>query len=145
MRTVHETVVRAPLSEVLAIASDVQRWPEMDPAYRWCRILERDTRRTVFEMAGVIRGWPARWTAVQERFPEDGRIVFRHTKGITTGMVVEWRITPVPEGVLVVLTHDLIMPWPVVGRALSDLIVGPVFINWIAARTLQGVKREVER
>lgn len=144
MRTRHEAVVRAPAGAIFALAADVERWPSLHPAYRWCRVLERTPDGVVFQMGGRIRGWPARWTARQERFPSDGRIVFRHLAGITRGMVVEWQLRPVPQGTHVTILHDLIMTWPLIGRAVSDLVVGPIFIDWIAARTLDGVRRVLE-
>lgn len=145
MHLEHETVMRAPLAAIFSLAADVERWPQLHPAYRWCRILERRPQRITFEMGGRIRGWPARWTAVQEQFPHDGRIVFHHIRGLTTGMVVRWHLASGPEGVRVRLVHDLVLAWPLIGRLASDLVVGPVFIDWIASQTLQSVKREVER
>ncbi|MGH2395859.1 MAG: type II toxin-antitoxin system RatA family toxin [bacterium] len=145
MHLEHEALVRGPLDAIFAIATDVERWPQLHPAYRWCRVLERRPGRLVFEMAGRFRGWPARWTAVQEQFPAERRIEFRHLRGITTGMTVQWRLQPESDGVRVRLIHDLVLRWPLIGRLASDLVVGPVFIDWIASQTLRSVKREVER
>ncbi len=144
MRTVHEAIVRATPEAVFALAADVERWPRLLGAYRWCRILDRQPQRTVFEMAGRIRGLPVRWTATQDRVLAERRIVFRHIRGITVGMVVEWRFAEDPAGVRVTLVHDLVMHWPLIGRLVSDLIVGPIFINWIATRTIQQVKLVAE-
>ena len=136
MRTTHDAVIRAAPEAIFALAADVERWPELDPAYRWCRVLERTSNTVVFEMGGRIRGWPARWRARQERFPTEGRILFRHLAGITRGMVVEWRLRPEPGNqTRVRIDHDFVMAWP---------IVGPVFIDWIARRTLRGVKQLLE-
>lgn len=145
MHLVHEAVIRGPLDAIYMVATDVERWPQLHPAYRWCRVLEREPRRLLFEMGGRIRGWPARWTAVQEQFPAEGRIEFRHLRGITTGMIVQWHLQSAPDGVRVRLVHDLVLHWPLIGRLASDLVVGPVFIDWIASQTLKSVKAEVER
>jgi ribosome-associated toxin RatA of RatAB toxin-antitoxin module len=145
MRTRHEAVIRARPEAIFAIAADVERWPTIHPAYRWCRVLERTPRTVLFEMGGRIRGWPARWRAHQERFPEEGRIVFRHVAGITRGMVVEWRLHPEADGrTRLWIDHDFVMDWPVIGRVVGDVVVGPVFIDWIARRTLLGVKQLLE-
>lgn len=144
MRTRHEAVIRAAPQAIFALAADVAGWPRLHGAYRWCRILEHSERSTVFEMAGRIRGWPAHWVARQDRYPADGRIVFNHLRGIARGMVVEWRLQPLAEGTLVSIRHDLVMPWPLIGGLVSDLIVGPIFIDWIASRTLLGVRRALE-
>ncbi|MDR7521646.1 MAG: SRPBCC family protein [Armatimonadota bacterium] len=144
MHTVHRTRIAAPLEEVFALARDVEAWPQLLREYRWCRVLERTPRRLVFAMGGRIRLWPARWTAVQEARPEDRRITFRHLSGITRGMEVEWRFAPDGNTVDVELVHDLTMRWPVIGRLVSDLIVGPIFIQFIARRTLEAVKARAE-
>jgi ribosome-associated toxin RatA of RatAB toxin-antitoxin module len=145
MHTKHGAVIFASPDAVFGLAADVERWPSLHRAYRWCRVLERGSDRLVFEMGGLIRGWPARWTAIQEREPSARHLVFRHIKGITTGMRVDWSVHPHQSGTTVTLDHDLVMPWPLVGEAITDLIVGPVFIDWIARQTLMAIKQAVER
>ena len=145
MHITHSAVIFASPGAVFGVAADVERWPSLHPAYRWCRVLERGSDRLVFEMAGLIRGWPARWTAVQEREPSSRHLVFRHIKGITTGMRVDWSLHSHQGGTTVTLDHDLVMPWPLVGELITDLIVGPVFIDWIARQTLMAIKRAAEQ
>lgn len=145
MHTIHRARIAAPLERVFALAQDVERWPQLLPAYRWCRVLERAPNRLVFSMGGWVRGWPARWTAVQEAAPRERRLRFRHTGGITTGMDVEWRFAPDGGYTDVEIEHRLVMRWPLVGRVVSDLIVGPVFIDHIARRTLEAVKAAAQR
>jgi ribosome-associated toxin RatA of RatAB toxin-antitoxin module len=144
VHTVHSAHIVAPPEVVFAIARDVESWPQLLPDYRWCRVLERGPDRLVFSMGGWVRGWPARWRAVQEVRPVERLIVFRHTAGITRGMVVEWRFASRGSGVDVEIIHDLIMPWPLIGRLVSDLIVGPVFIDHIARNTLEAVRARAE-
>jgi ribosome-associated toxin RatA of RatAB toxin-antitoxin module len=144
MRTIHHATIAAPLEAVFALARDVEAWPRLLRAYQWCRVLERTPERLVFAMGGWIRGWPARWTAVQEPRPHEGRILFRHIRGITTGMTVEWRFAPSASGVAVTLVHDLVMRWPLIGRLVGDWIVGPVFIDFIARKTLRAVQARAE-
>ncbi|MDQ7843890.1 MAG: SRPBCC family protein [Armatimonadota bacterium] len=144
MHTRHEGLIRAQVAAVFALAADVDRWPALHPAYRWCRVLERSEQFVLFEMGGRIRGRPARWTARLEPRPAEGRMVFRHVAGITRGMIVEWRLQPVAEGTRVTIVHDLALSWPLLGGVVSDLLVGPVFIDWIAARTLAGLARILE-
>lgn len=144
MHLEHTVWIRAPRPVVFGIARDVERWPELVSAYRWCRVLERGPNRLTFAMGGWIRGWPARWVAVQESDPPE-RLRFRHVAGITRGMTVEWRFMDVRDGTEVVLVHDLLLGWPVVGRLVSDRIVGPVFLDPIARRTLEAVRERAER
>jgi ribosome-associated toxin RatA of RatAB toxin-antitoxin module len=144
MHSIHHARIAAPLKVVFALASDVEAWTGLLPEYRWCRVLERSPQRLVFAMGGWIRGWPARWTAVQEPRPDERRITFRHIKGIAVGMVVEWRFAAAGDTIDVELAHDLVMRWPVIGRLVSDLIVGPIFIDYIARKTLRAVKARAE-
>jgi len=144
MRTVHRVRIAAPYERVFALARDVETWPRLLRDYRWCRVLERGPDRLVFAMGGWIRGWPARWTAVQEPRPKERRITFRHLRGITRGMAVEWRFVPNGNGVEVELVHDFVMRWPIIGSLVGDRIVGPMFIDFIARRTLQAVKAQAE-
>jgi ribosome-associated toxin RatA of RatAB toxin-antitoxin module len=145
MHIVHHTRIEAPIDIVFGLARDVEGWTRLLREYRWCRVLERTPTRLVFAMGGWIRGWPARWTARQQVDPALPRISFHHTRGITRGMDVEWRFSPDGRGVRVELVHDLVMRWPIIGRMVSDLIVGPIFIDFIARKTLQAVKHEAER
>jgi hypothetical protein len=144
MHLVHHTRIAAPFDAVFALAVDVEGWPALLRDYRWCRVLERTPERVVFSMGGWIRGWPARWTAVQEPHRERRRIHFRHIGGLTTGMTVEWALEPYRDGVEVALVHDLVTRWPLVGRLAGDWIVGPIFIDYIARKTLGAVKRRAE-
>lgn len=144
MHTVHRTRIAAPLDTVYALARNVEAWPALVRDYRWCRVLERTPDRLVFTMRGWVRGWPARWTAVQEPHPDERRITFRHIKGLTTGMAVEWHFTEAGDGVEVTLVHDLVMRWPLIGRLVSDLVIGPIYIDYIARKTLGAVKARAE-
>ena len=145
MHLYHRVHIDAPYETVFALAQDVEGWLRLLRDYRWCRVLERDGTRMVFAMGGWIRGWPGRWTAVQEALPAERRLRFRHIRGITRGMDVEWRFAPAGETVNVELVHDLTMRWPLVGRMVGDWIVGPIFVDHITRRTLGAVKAEAER
>jgi hypothetical protein len=137
--------VDAPYETVFALARDVEGWTRLLRDYRWCRVLERSEARLIFAMGGWIRGWPGRWTAVQDALPEQRRLRFRHIRGITTGMEVEWRFEPAGGSVDVELVHSLTMRWPLIGRWVGDWIVGPIFVDHITQRTLRAVKAEAER
>jgi len=51
MLAVDRIVIQAPLGSVFAVASDVERWPEFLPHYRWVRVLERRPGGALVEMA----------------------------------------------------------------------------------------------
>ena len=143
--------VRAPLARVFDCAADVERWPEWLEHYRWVRFLERRADGGVVEMAawrrfGPVR-WPTWWVSEMRIDPDAPVVRYRHVRGITRGMDVEWSFVPgAGDGVAVTITHRWGgPPWPLVGRAVAGLVIGPVFIHAIARRTLAGIGRVAER
>jgi hypothetical protein len=59
-------------------------------------------------------------------------------------MDVAWTFTETAEGVHVAINHRFRPPWPVFGNLVTDHIIGPRFIEHIAALTLSTIKRIVE-
>jgi coenzyme Q-binding protein COQ10 len=148
MHTVDAITVRADLARVFALAADVERWPMFLPHYRWVRVLERRGATRTVEMAawrpfGPLR-YPAWWVSEMRDQPPDA-VRYRHLRGITRGMDVEWRLAPEEGGVRVTIVHDWAGPrWPVIGAASAKWVIGPVFVHGIARRTLAGLKRQAE-
>lgn len=151
METIDERVVRAPVAAMFAIARDVELWPGYLPHYRWVRFRERARDGGgLVEMAAWrpfgIAGWPTWWLsemAVDDRRPA---IRFRHVRGITTGMDVEWTFVPHAEGTHVRIVHAWNGPdWPLIGIFAATTVIGPVFIHGIASRTLEGLAGVAER
>lgn len=151
METVDEHLVRAPVATMFAIARDVERWPAALPHYRWVRFHERAADGGgLVEMAawrpfGVVR-WPTWW--LSEMTVDDARpaIRFRHVRGMTSGMDVEWTFTPHADGTLARIVHAWNgPPWPLIGIFAATSVIGPVFIHGIASRTLAGLARAAER
>lgn len=149
MRTLDRISINAPLARVFAAAQDVERWPQILPHYRWVRFLERRPNGGLVEMAawrpfGVVK-YPTWWMSEMTVDAPRGEIRYRHVRGITRGMDVVWRLAEHGSGVDVEIVHEWRGPaWPLVGRAAADLVIGPVFIHGIAARTLAGIKRHAE-
>lgn len=150
MRTVDRLAMRAPPERVFEAASNVEQWPALLPHYRWVRMLERRTGGGVVEMAawrpfGPVR-YPTWWVSEMWTDPAARTVRYRHIRGITAGMDVEWSIKPTTEGSDVTIVHEWNGPgWPLVGRPAAELVIGPVFIHGIASRTLAGIRRVVER
>ncbi len=142
--------MRAPAARVFAAASDVEQWPALLPHYRWVRMLERRPGGGIVEMAawrpfGPLR-YPTWWVSEMWTDPAAGRVVYRHIRGITTGMDVEWRLIPGDEGTEVTIVHQWTGPaGPLVRRPAAEWVIGPVFIHGIASRTLAGLRQVVER
>ncbi len=150
MRTVDRIAVAAPRERVYALAADVERWPTFLPHYRWVRVLERRADAAVVEMAawrpfGPL-GYPTWWVSEMRLEPDALTIHYRHIQGITRGMDVAWTVGGRDGATDVRIVHAWAgPPWPLIGRPAAALVIGPVFIHGIAARTLAGVKREAER
>lgn len=157
MTTIDERIVRAPLPVIFELAADVERWPLHLPHYRFVRFEDkRPDGGGLVEMSanrpfGAI-DWPTRWTslmAVARPVPgttEAPAIRFRHVRGITTGMDVEWSFAPVPDGTRVRIVHVWNGPqWPLIGEVAARGVIGPVFVHGIASRTLAGLADVAER
>lgn len=158
MRTVDERLVHAPLPAIFALASEVERWPDHLPHYRYVRFRERAVDGGgLVEMAanrpfGPI-DWPTWWLSeMAVRHPAGTgapAVRFRHVGGITTGMDVEWQFEAVAEGTCVRIVHLWDGPrWPlmgIVGAIAAVAVIGPVFVHGIASRTLAGLAAAAER
>ena len=156
--------VAAPLGRVFACAAAVERWPEWLAHYRWVRFVKRTPDGSgggegeagggdgggLVEMAawrrfGPLR-WPVRWVSEMRVDREAPAVRYRHVRGITRGMDVEWAFASDGGRVTVTITHRWSgPPWPLVGGVVAAGIIGPVFVHAIAQRTLAGVARVAER
>jgi coenzyme Q-binding protein COQ10 len=144
METSNSVWMRAPAERIYPLAAEVERWPELLPHYRWVTILERAGNRKLVEMA-ARRDWiPVSWQAVQELDPETPLIRFRHVRGLTTGMDVEWRFEPRDGGTLVTIHHTLDLRWPLIGPWAAQNVIGPQFVANIAGKTLRRIKQLAE-
>lgn len=143
MHTENQIEIRGDIRRIFQLAAQVDKWPEILPHYRWVRVLSRKKRRSTVEMAARRGRIPVSWTAVQEVFPYE-RITFKHVRGFTTGMEVAWLFTPSEGSVKVRITHDFSLSWPVIGGFVSRYIVGKLFVQPIATKTLQHIKQTAE-
>lgn len=149
MRTVDRLVIRAPIDRVFAAAANVERWPELLPHYRWVRMLERRPHGGLVEMAAYRPfgplNYPTWWVSEMAIDRTTPAVRYRHVRGITTGMDVEWRLVPHGSGTEVTIVHEWTGPrWPLIRRPAAEWVIGPVFIHGIASRTLAGIGRAVE-
>jgi hypothetical protein len=62
-------------------------------------------------------------------------------------MDVLWEVRALPDGGShLSIVHEWDGPrWPLIGGVAADLVIGPGFISYIAARTLAGIAAEAER
>jgi hypothetical protein len=136
--------VDAPLERIFPLAAEVERWPERLPHYRYVRRLPGANGERRFAM-GARRGpMPVRWEAIQRPLPDEHRIEFTHTGGVTRGMEVAWRFEPDETGWDVSIEHEWRLGWPLIGGWAARHVIGPQFIEAIARRTLRRVKALAE-
>jgi hypothetical protein len=150
MQTIDRLRFRAPLDRVFEAAADVEQWPRLLSHYRWVRMLERNGDAAIVEMAawrpfGVLN-YPTWWVSEMWVNHDTPGIRYHHIRGITSGMDVEWKLRAVGAETEVEIVHDWTGPgWPFIGPAAATLVIGPVFIHGIAARTLAGLAGHVEK
>jgi hypothetical protein len=149
MRTVDQALIAGSLADVWARASDVERWPDILTHYRWVRMLERRPGGGIVEMSanrpfGPL-GWPTWWVSEMWLEPAHHVVRYRHIRGVTTGMDVEWKLRETAAGIDATIVHEWQgPPWPLIGRPAAEWVIGPVFVHGIASRTLAGIKQAVE-
>jgi ribosome-associated toxin RatA of RatAB toxin-antitoxin module len=144
MDTLSEQWMRAPVATIYPLAAEVERWPELLPHYRWVRLLERSGNRKLVDMAASRDGIPVSWQALQTLYPDAPRIEFRHVRGVTRGMEVAWTFQPLDGGTLVRIEHRLDLRWPLIGPWAAEHVIGPLFVEHIARKTLRRIKRLAE-
>jgi uncharacterized membrane protein len=144
MRSRIQIQIDAPLERIFPLAAEVERWPERLPHYRYVRRLPTANGERRFAM-GARRGLiPVRWEAIQRPLPEERRIEFTHTRGVTRGMQVAWLFEPNGAGWQVSIEHELDLGWPLIGGVAAERVIGPQFVEAIARRTLRRVKELAE-
>jgi ribosome-associated toxin RatA of RatAB toxin-antitoxin module len=136
-------VIHAPMEKIYAMTSDLTRWPELLPHYRWVRWLSGGPDTGIIEMAALRGLIPISWTSEYRRDPQEPMLNFRHLKAFTKGMEVRWLFKQESSGVRVVIEHDLNFRWPLLAP-LAEPIIGNFMIDWVAPRTLATFKKLLE-
>lgn len=144
MHKENSILMRAPREKIFDAASDLSRWPNFLPHYRWIRYIERAEGRNVVIMA-ARRGWiPIQWTSEQVIDRRLGEVRFHHLKAFTKGMDVVWKFRETTEGVEVTIVHDLRPTIPLIGSFITEYIIGNLFIHYVAGQTLKFMKLHLE-
>lgn len=132
--------IAADPATIFRYAAATERWPEYLPHYRFVRVLDDRGAVRIVEM-GARRGWiPIRWVAEQTNDSARPLIAFRHLRGWTRGMEVEWRFLPSRAGTRVEIEHRLEFRFPVAANWLGRHVVSDFFIDFVAKRTLARMK-----
>jgi uncharacterized membrane protein len=142
MKMHSEILIAAPAEAIFRHAAATERWPQILPHYRFVRVLLQEGDRRIVEMAAwrIYRGSrlriPVRWIAEQVNDAEKPGIRFRHLRGWTRGMNVEWRFERAGASTRVSIEHELASP-------LAPLIAAQ-FVEPIAGATLRCIKAVAE-
>ena len=160
METVDEKLVRAPVAKIFELARQVEHWPDYLPHYRYVKfrshrsdgggLVEMSAYRP-FQLANTWNwpiqiNWPTWWLSEMSVDERKRSIRFRHIKGITKGMEVEWTFDTAPAGTHVRIVHLWDGPGlPLIGELAATRVIGPVFVHGIASRTLAGLASVAEQ
>ena len=148
MMTSNRILIRADIGDVYRAAADVLEWPRLLSHYRWVRLVEGDASNghCVVEMAASRTGFPCSWRSRMELHPEEHRIRYVHTRSTwTRGMEVWWILRTTTDGLVeATITHEMprsnfVMEW------FRKWVVGRMFVENIADKTLRGLKQHLER
>ncbi|MES2571253.1 MAG: SRPBCC family protein [Verrucomicrobiota bacterium] len=144
MHTGTSILIRASREQIFESVSDLARWPELLPHYRFVRSLGKEGGREIVRMAASRDGIPISWVSAYEANPATLELRFEHLRAWTKGMKVVWKLTALPEGTRVEIIHDLRFRVPALGW-LVEPIIGGFFIENIANKTLHTFKELIER
>jgi ribosome-associated toxin RatA of RatAB toxin-antitoxin module len=136
MRSTASIWIQAPPARVYDLVSDLGRWQEYLPHYRYVRILERRNGTTRAAMSARRGRVPVFWEAEQTADREAGTIRFHHVRGVTRGMEVVWSLIPERGGTRAQVHHELRFGVPVIGEWLAERVIAREFIEPIVAKTL---------
>lgn len=149
MRTVDLLETTASPDRIFRLACEVERWPERLAHYRFVRFVAGNASSGIVAMSAYRPfgplGWPTWWTSEMSTDAARRIVRYRHIRGVTSGMEVEWRIEATSGGSRVTLTHEWEGPrWGPLRRPAAEWIIGPVFVHGIASRTLAGLGHHAE-
>ena len=137
--------IDAPPATIYAFAAATERWPMYLPHYRSVLVLEQRGNTRIVEMRASRSGFPLHWIAEQTNDPVRPAIAFKHLRGWTRGMEVEWRFEPLPGGATrVTILHDLAFQFPFAADFFGEHVIGDFFISNVAGKTLACMKKLAE-
>jgi ribosome-associated toxin RatA of RatAB toxin-antitoxin module len=143
VHTGNTIIINAPRKRIYEIVSDLERWPERLPHYRYVRTLRKEGMRDIVAMSarrGII---PISWVSAYEADSETMELRFEHLKKWTKGMIVIWNLTPTRDATRVEIIHTMKFRWPWLAW-FAEPIIGN-FIHNIAGKTLSTFKEIIEK
>jgi ribosome-associated toxin RatA of RatAB toxin-antitoxin module len=143
LHTGNSILIRAPREKIFALVSELNRWPELLPHYRFVRTLRKGDRGNIVEMAATRSGIPISWTSEYWTDERALELHFLHLAKWTKGMKVVWTLTPTRDGTRVEIIHNLQFRIPFLAW-LAEPIIGGFFVSHVANRTLSEFKARLE-
>lgn len=146
MHTRNEIIIRGPARRIFDLAANIGDWPRILPHYRWVTVSSDDGRVKQAEMAARRGRFPVKWRTAQVVLPDENRILFFHTGGVSRGMYVEWNLRERGDGTVhVSISHDLTYPVAPATNWFARGVVGGLFVQHIAGLTLARIQQIVEQ
>jgi ribosome-associated toxin RatA of RatAB toxin-antitoxin module len=144
VHTGNSVLIKAPREQIFALVSDLSRWPELLPHYRYIRKAGSGEKGDIVIMAATRSGIPISWTSEYWTDPNNLELHFLHLKKWTKGMKVVWTLTPTRDGTRVEIVHDMHFRVPILAW-LAEPIIGKFFIENVANKTLSTFKEYFEK
>jgi coenzyme Q-binding protein COQ10 len=140
----HFAVIECPVSEVYALASQVERYPEFLPGYLESRILERESDRVLLQRSAMVAGAVKKWKSWAS-FKENETILFEHAEGPLKGMRARWTFTALsPHQTALEITHDFEMAGPRGFRRIIETMQYKREIDRLASLIVVAFKKAAE-
>ncbi|WP_336786645.1 SRPBCC family protein [Paenibacillus sp. MMO-177] len=151
MYTRNEITINCDKKTAFRYAREVENWPVLLPHYRGVQFEQGGSDRGGLVMMRAVRPfkpfkWPVWWVSEMNVDEQLCSVYYKHVRGVTSGMEVEWRIEE-PQGERDQVKVTIIHRWlqPPLGRRLAADMIGEVFVYAIADRTLRGLKQQIEK
>jgi ribosome-associated toxin RatA of RatAB toxin-antitoxin module len=143
-RLEHSILINRPLTDVFALARQVETYPDFLPGYIESRIVERRGETLLLQRAAIVRGKHYRWQSFVQ-FEENRAITFEQAEGPLRGMKVVWAFEAEDaEKTRVTITHEFQLTQPLgLGRLLERFYFAPR-ISEIASQVVKALKRTCE-
>jgi Polyketide cyclase / dehydrase and lipid transport. len=152
MYTRNEITINCDKNTAFQYARQVEQWPVLLPHYRAVRFEQGSSDQGGLVLMKAVRPfkpfkWPVWWVSEMNVDEQSCSVYYKHVRGVTTGMEVEWLIESIGHGNQVQVKVIIIHRWlqPPFGRRLASDMIGEVFVYAIADRTLQGLKEQIEQ
>ena len=147
MHSTSSIFIQAPREKIFATVSQLLRWPEFLPHYRFVHQTESKIRSIEpwmgLHMSAVGGLFPVSWRAIFRADPSTNELYFEHVAAFTKGMKVVWQLTSTPDGTLVEIHHQLRFRIPLI-RFFMEPLLQHGFIEPVATKTLATFKRLLE-